>query len=824
MDQRIRAAVYGVVIAGLASVSSAAPYSGTITETGGNVTFRLPEAADEVIVIRDGVPTSLGALGFGSHSFARSGAVNYSIVVRKGAADGYQTATAPNIAGLLQISDDLNPRNNFDRGLGVVVNNNPATPALFGRIHVSAPRVFLTGLGRSVSDGIYINNPDGSDAVAQGDVGLTAGLDFVTGGNSAPFRLALDRDGFVYISDWSDAAGTVYRTDANVTAGANILTGQGSTVPIAPSAGLNHGSIGGLALTGTISGGDLRLWTVDEDLDPDGLGPPDPSPWQLNSLWRYDIGGTVPTSQLPTLIASNLLISDFTPGGILVDLSRGPDGKFYMTQNRNDGNETGLAVVDSSGLPLYTSLADSQARGIDGNPGLDGIQDAFRLVRNSAVSPDGRWLALSTGNAGDIIMVPLLAGMPDLPNRLVLDAFSVLGGTNDGIGFDAAGNVTTVNRSEETLRTFSPGGLSLTAYGSSGTFAMDPSYTAGAGNYSSSASWLVGVVPNGVNHVARFAGAGGNVNMDVATTLGAIKFDTASNYTLSGSNTITLQGGSPNIISEGGNQTISAPLLLKQSTGLVAKNGVLTISDLSVDGAAAVPVEIYTGGDSVVAVNKVVAQALHVVNGRTRIIANGTSAATSNVKSLTISGGTTPIAKLDVTNNAFVVDYTPPLADAEPFDTIKAQIISAYANGAWTGNGITSSNANSSTHGIGYAEASALTSVPAIFGTVDATAILFRLTRYGDANLDGIVNLGDFNRLAANFGSTTGNWSTGDFNYDMTVNLQDFNRLAANFGLSASPGGPTPEDWSNLTSAIPEPSSLTLLGLGAIPLMRRRRR
>ena len=60
-----------------------------------------------------------------------------------------------------------------------------------------------------------------------------------------------------------------------------------------------------------------------------------------------------------------------------------------------------------------------------------------------------------------------------------------------------------------------------------------------------------------------------------------------------------------------------------------------------------------------------------------------------------------------------------------------------------------------------------------------------RQTRLGDANLDGTVNLADFNRIAANFGASSGLWSRGDFNYDGITNLIDFNRLAANFGLSA---------------------------------------
>jgi hypothetical protein len=108
---------------------------------------------------------------------------------------------------------------------------------------------------------------------------------------------------------------------------------------------------------------------------------------------------------------------------------------------------------------------------------------------------------------------------------------------------------------------------------------------------------------------------------------------------------------------------------------------------------------------------------------------------------------------------------------------------------------------------------------------VDDTSVLLRYTRYGDANVDGLVNLADFNRLASNFGLAAGaNWDQGDFNYDGIVNLADFNRLAANFGLQASVNGPTPDDWAALAAAVPEPSMLGLVGVSAFSALQRRRR
>jgi hypothetical protein len=65
----------------------------------------------------------------------------------------------------------------------------------------------------------------------------------------------------------------------------------------------------------------------------------------------------------------------------------------------------------------------------------------------------------------------------------------------------------------------------------------------------------------------------------------------------------------------------------------------------------------------------------------------------------------------------------------------------------------------------------------------------------GDANLDGMVDVGDLGILAANYGGSNKNWGMGDFNHDGMVDVGDLGILAANYGQGTS--STTTADFSN---------------------------
>jgi hypothetical protein len=240
---------------------------------------------------------------------------------------------------------------------------------------------------------------------------------------------------------------------------------------------------------------------------------------------------------------------------------------------------------------------------------------------------------------------------------------------------------------------------------------------------------------------------------------------------------------------------------------------------------SAAAVGITKDGAGALHLRPVHAQSLTINAGVAKVLSNPSSPAGA-LRSLSIAGGTQPTAQLDLTDNALVIDYD---AGNSPLATVRAQVASGYADATWEGPGIVCSGPGSgTTHGMGYAEASAVfTTFPGTFlgESVDDTSILLRYTRYGDADLNGVVNLNDFNRLAANFGLTGGAlWSQGDFNYDGNVNLNDFNRLAANFGLSAAGPQVTAQDWARLGAAVPEPALIgCAAGLATLQVRRRGR-
>ena len=85
-------------------------------------------------------------------------------------------------------------------------------------------------------------------------------------------------------------------------------------------------------------------------------------------------------------------------------------------------------------------------------------------------------------------------------------------------------------------------------------------------------------------------------------------------------------------------------------------------------------------------------------------------------------------------------------------------------------------------------------------------------TKRGDFNLDGFVNATDLAIMKPNFGPGVPRlYADGNANCDTVINGTDLAILAGNIGFSAP------------TGAVPEPLTISLLSIGGVALLRRRR-
>lgn len=184
-------------------------------------------------------------------------------------------------------------------------------------------------------------------------------------------------------------------------------------------------------------------------------------------------------------------------------------------------------------------------------------------------------------------------------------------------------------------------------------------------------------------------------------------------------------------------------------------------------------------------------------------------AAPSVLGTLVIDAGAT----LDMADNKLILDYT----GASPVDTVRQYLLSAR---------LISSVANADGQhrlAIGYAEASQL-GVATWGGVgVDGTAVVTKLTYFGDANLDGKVNADDFALIDRGLAKHLAGWTAGDFNYDNVINAADYlliDRVYVQQGGVMSPELLAMREAafgagyvSELLASVPEP------GLGAVGLV-----
>jgi autotransporter-associated beta strand protein len=302
-----------------------------------------------------------------------------------------------------------------------------------------------------------------------------------------------------------------------------------------------------------------------------------------------------------------------------------------------------------------------------------------------------------------------------------------------------------------------------------------------------------------------------------------------------GGNTLTVTGSS--------NTTLSGAI---SGAGALIKsgNGTATLSASNSYGGGTTA----GGGTLIVAHANALGSGPLTINSSAAVKLQAGLSAPVQLSALTIAGGTSPTATLDVTDNNMV------LHNGDISTTVAQLKAGLNSSGAlWTGNGIASStaatnaaaNSNATVFAVGAIKNidknnnliySTWPAAPSPDGGgvsgLTTTDVLVKYTYFGDADLNGVVdNTTDYDLWSNGFINptlaATNGWLYGDFDFSGIVdNTTDYDLWSTGFVHqgSALVGAPAAQTATTDLQTVPEPSGLILAmaGLSGIVVLARR--
>jgi hypothetical protein len=120
--------------------------------------------------------------------------------------------------------------------------------------------------------------------------------------------------------------------------------------------------------------------------------------------------------------------------------------------------------------------------------------------------------------------------------------------------------------------------------------------------------------------------------------------------------------------------------------------------------------------------------------------------------------------------------------------------------------------------------------------SVSVSDVLVKFTIWGDNNLDGVVDLNDFNDIVMGLSGTLSGWQGGDYEYRGTTTISaDFPLFLMGYFSQGEQAGPldvainnnailTPSQKTAMLTLVPEPTCLSLMAIGGTGILLRRTR
>lgn len=276
---------------------------------------------------------------------------------------------------------------------------------------------------------MYVSNPYGTKGIYEVNPALDVvnenapylGPEFATGNTASPFRMGVNpNNGFVYISDWSDAHGGITVMDpADPTVATPFFNGtRASSGQITNAAGQ---AIGGSCTSAAFLGigADTKLLSFQEDIPTGNAG---------NQIALYNLGTDVTTDQAPAAMFSNVSAKFANTNVEIVPLENG----MFVSQIRGSGYNT-------KGVPAFV-YADYEDNVIFNSADIEDLDGNYGA--GLAISSDLSTMAVATGKPYvSVYSIEWEDNVPSFTLQYTIDAYTGSGSIINQMHFDHAGNL-----------------------------------------------------------------------------------------------------------------------------------------------------------------------------------------------------------------------------------------------------------------------------------------------------------------------------------------------------------------------------------------------